>query len=33
MGTTPTLRAAKAGDVEAIRMLVAKGADPNSRLN
>jgi uncharacterized protein len=27
-GTTPTLRAAKAGDVEAIRMLLAKGADP-----
>jgi ankyrin repeat protein len=27
-GTTPLLRAAKAGDVEVIRLLLAKGADP-----
>jgi len=27
-GTTPILRAAKAGDVEAIQVLLAKGADP-----
>jgi ankyrin repeat protein len=27
-GTTPLLRAAKAGDTEAIRVLLAKGADP-----
>jgi uncharacterized protein len=27
-GTTPILRAAKAGDVEAIKILLAKGADP-----
>jgi len=27
-GTTPLLRAAKAGDVEAIKLLLAKGADP-----
>jgi uncharacterized protein len=27
-GTTPILRAAKAGDVEAIRLLLDKGADP-----
>ena len=27
-GTTPLLRAAKAGDVEVMRLLLAKGADP-----
>jgi ankyrin repeat protein len=29
MGSTPLLRAAKAGDVAAIRLLLAHGADPN----
>ncbi|HTR35204.1 MAG TPA: ankyrin repeat domain-containing protein [Bryobacteraceae bacterium] len=29
IGATPLLRAAKAGDTEAIRWLLAKGADPN----
>jgi ankyrin repeat protein len=29
-GTTPLLRAAKAGDVPVIRMLLEKGADPNA---
>ena len=29
IGATPLLRAAKAGDLEAIRMLLEKGADPN----
>ena len=29
IGATPLLRAAKAGDLEGIRMLLAKGADPN----
>jgi ankyrin repeat protein len=28
-GTTPLMRAARAGDSETMRMLVAKGADPN----
>ena len=28
-GTTPLLRAAKAGDIEAMKVLMAKGADPN----
>ncbi len=29
IGATPLLRAAKAGDVEAVRLLLAHGADPN----
>jgi len=32
-GTTPLMRAARAGDVEVMRMLVAKGADPKRRTN
>jgi len=32
-GTTPLMRAARAGDVEVMRMLVAKGADPRTEEN